>query len=337
MAITLLPQNSLAQDEPVPEQMEESTDEPIDEQTDEQSDESFEEDEGDTDGNTVDPDSIQPDPNPLNPVGTSLDRLIELQLNADMWAAMMGDLPCIEADETCIAQLQQLAIANNPALKAVDQRIEVVNERIEAAKQNNQRTVNLGILEPALQAFLSIETVPAVPAVRDVQGQIITPERPQQRRGFLNRIAQFFDSPLRGLNDIFALVGLPLFRNASGGDAAAQQRSIAIADLQVKMAEIENRRGDLANEIREKVNLEILDFDQTRREFQIAQEVARRETLRMKIREVDYRFAASNTDTSAFLGELSALDQKKADVFRHWARLRSRLVRVKLLVLGVEE
>jgi hypothetical protein len=128
-----------------------------------------------------------------------------------------------------------------------------------------------------------------------------------------------------------------LFRNASGVDAAAQQRSIAIADLQVKMAEIENRCGDLANEIREKVNLEILDFDQDRREFQIAQEVARREMLRMKVREIDYRFAASNTDTSAYLSELSALDGKKADVFRHWARLRSRLVRVKLLVLGVEE
>jgi hypothetical protein len=96
----------------------------------------------------------------------------------------------------------------------------------------NQRTIRLGLLEPALQAFLQIDTIQEQ---RDATGNIL---QERQRRGFVDRIAMFFQNPVRGLNDILALIGVPLFRSAAGGDQAAQERGIAvlgsaIADLQV--------------------------------------------------------------------------------------------------------
>lgn len=294
--------------------------------------------EWDSETEPTDPDTLLTDPNPLNSAGTSLDRLIEMQLNEDVWSAMLGDLPCLDVSESCVQQLQAMAIGNSLALQAIDERVELVNAKIDEARANNQRTINLGIFEPALQYFLRVEDLPAVAEVRDGAGTIITPARPARRRGFLDRVGDLFsgNGTLGIINDVFSLIGVPLFRNATGGDAAAQQRQIAIADLQVKVAEIENKRGELANQLRERVILEVLDFDQIRREFQISQEISRRETLRLQIIEQNYRFAVGTMNTPQYLAQLSALDERKANTFRAWARLRSQLTRIKLLVLGSE-
>ncbi len=53
-----------------------------------------------------DPDSLKTNPNPLNPAGDSLDKLIQVQFNDDVWKTMLGELPCLEATESCIGQLQ---------------------------------------------------------------------------------------------------------------------------------------------------------------------------------------------------------------------------------------
>lgn len=274
---------------------------------------------------TGDPDALKTDPNPLNPAGDSLDRLIQLRINDDAWSAMMGDLPCLEASEACIGQLQNLAIQNARTLKAIDERIEAVKSKIEEARKNNQKTIALGVFEPLVQSWLKLEDVP----VR--QG-----EQPR-KRGVLDRVGNLLlGDKIGAINEILSLIGVPLFRKLTGGDSAAQQRTIAIADLQVKLAEIENKRGDLAAQIREQVIIQVLDFDQYRREFQVSQEVSRREVLRQKVREIDYRFAVGNQDTVSYLGSLSVLDQQKAQSFRAWAKLRAQLARVKLLVLGPE-
>jgi hypothetical protein len=297
---------------------------------DDEVEEPVEEDFGDDSGDEIDPESISDDANPLNPAGDSLDRLIQVRFNEDLWTAMLGDLPCLDVTEPCVRQLQEQAIENSSALKAIDERVELINDKIAEAKQNNQRTTRLGLLEPALQAFLQIETLQEQ---RDATGEII---QERQRRGFVDRIAMFFANPIRGLNDILALISVPLFRSASGGDQAAQERGIAIADLQVKVAEIENKRGDVAQALREQVMLHVLEFDQTRREFQISQEIARRAVLRLRIVDQSYRFGVGHLDTPGYLREVSALDQQKAQTFREWARVRSQLTRIKLMVLGEE-
>jgi hypothetical protein len=50
--------------------------------------------------------------------------------------------------------------------------------------------------------------------------------------------------------------------------------AIAISDLQVKSAELQQGRAELANKIREQVYLAAFGYDEAAREFQISQEVA---------------------------------------------------------------
>jgi hypothetical protein len=56
-------------------------------------------------GEAVDPAGLQDETNPLNPIGNDLDLLIQTEINDDVWAAMMGELPCLEATETCVREL----------------------------------------------------------------------------------------------------------------------------------------------------------------------------------------------------------------------------------------
>jgi hypothetical protein len=318
------------------------TAEPVEEFVEEFEEESEEpvEEEWVEEGEPVDPETVDTDPNPLNPASESLDALIQMQVNADLWSTMQGELPCIDATEACIRQLQEMAMGNASALRAIDERIELINEKIDEARANNQQTVNLGLFTPALQYFLKVEEVAAVAETRDSEGRIITAAQPARRRGFLDRVVDLFSGSgtLGTINDILSVIGIPLFQAVSGGSPDTQQREIAIADLQVKIAEIENKRGELAEAIREQVILQMLDFDTIRREFQIAQEVAKRDTLRLQILEQNYRFAVNGgLTTPEYLREINSLDRQKADTFRAWARLRSQLVRVKILVLGADE
>lgn len=261
--------------------------------------------------------------NPLNPAGNSLDNLIKLRINDDLWKAMLGELPCLETQEACIKELQGLATQNSKSLKAIDERVGVINQKIDEARKNNQKTINLSVFEPLVQNYLKLDTVTTVNA----QGQSKT-----ETRGFFNKVLGIFNG-ITGINEVLSLVGIPLFKNLGGGDAAAQQRTIAIGDLQVKLAEIENKRGDLADKLREAVVLGVLDFDVNRKDFQVSQEIARREVIRGKLREVDYRYSTTLT-TDSFLSSLSSLDRSKAESFRQWARLRSQLARLKILILG---
>ncbi|MBD2078462.1 hypothetical protein [Leptolyngbya sp. FACHB-17] len=273
---------------------------------------------------TEDPDALKADENPLNPAGDSLDRLIQMRINDDLWKGILGDLPCLDMSNSCIQQLQQKAIESSPELKAIDERVQVIEQKVDEAKRNNQATVRLGVFEPLVQSWLKVEEVPTV------AGQ------PARKRGLINRIGDlFFGNTLSSVNEILSLVGVPLFRNATGGDSAAQSRAIAIGDLQVKLAEIQNKRGEIAAKLRETVILQVLDFDQTRREFQISQEIARRQALQHRLIELDYRLG--NGETTQFLGNLNALDKQKAQTFREWARLRSQMMKIKLIVLGAGE
>lgn len=265
---------------------------------------------------------IEKNTNPLHSAGDTLDKLIELRINDDLWKAMLGRLPCLEANDQCVAQLQEKAIANSKMLKAMDERIEVIDQKIAEANKNNKKTVALAVFEPLVQSYLKID-------------EIRESGQPVQRRGFFDKLADLFIKPLSSANEILSLIGLPLFKNSTGGDIAAQQRSIAINDLTIKLAELRNKRAEVADKLREQIILSVLDFDQVRREFQIAQEVVKRESNRMKLLEVAYRFGQGSTDE--FMGRQTQFDQRKAETYRQWARLRSQMARIKLLVLGAKE
>jgi hypothetical protein len=269
----------------------------------------------------TDPDELyQLDDNPLNPVGDSLDLLIQAELNADLWAAMLGDLPCVEPTQACIEELQQLAVESNLTLQIINERVAAIEERINEARARNQSSVWLDAFDPLLQRYLRYETTV-------VNGQ------PQQR-GFFDNLLLAIGNPLNAINEALSLVGIPLIRGITGTNARAQQNAIAIGDLQVQVAAIEADARKIEQAIRDEVLVQVLDFDVIRREFQISQEVAQRATLQHRLLEIDYRFSPDRVSTYTYLSNLSSLDQQKAQTYRAWARLRTQLSRLKVLVLG---
>jgi hypothetical protein len=268
-----------------------------------------------------DPDEFyQFDDNPLNPLGSSLDLLIQTQINGDLWAAMLGDLPCLEPTQACIGELQTMAVENNLTLQIINERVVAIEERIDEARSRNQTAVLLDSFEPLLARYLTYETV------------IVNGER--QQRGFFDNLLAAIANPINAINEALSLVGIPLIRGITQTNARAQQTAIAISDLQVKVAAIEADARQIDQALREEVTLRVIDFDATRREFQISQEIARRATVQHQLLEVDYRFG--NLNSQAYLSSLNGLDQQKAQTYRAWARMRAQLSQLKMLVLGVQ-
>lgn len=258
-------------------------------------------------------DFYQLDDNPLNPIGNNLDLLIQTQINEDLWAAMMGDLPCLDPTTECIAQLQTMAVENNLALTIIQERIDAIGMRIDEARSLNQQAVQIDIFDPLLSRYLQFDQ--------------------SSGRGFLDNLFGIFTDPLRSINEILSLIGMPLLRGATQTNTRAQQTALAISDLQVKVTQIEQEKRRMAEVLREQVMMEVLEFDATRREFQISQEIARRATVQHRLLEVDYRFS-DRIDSVTYLGRLSQLDQTKAATYRAWARLRTRMARIQAMVLG---
>lgn len=262
------------------------------------------------------------DPNPLNPTGDSLDSLIQRGINADLWQQMRGGLPCVDATTECITQLQEIATQENPLLIEIDTRIEEINSKIEEAKAANKKSIDLAVLRPAARVFLE----PTFP----VQSNFT-----QRQPGTIEKIAQIFTSPVGVINEVLKAVGIPLFDKLFGGSDQNQERAIAISDLQVKLAEIQRSRAELANQVKEKIALAVFDFDTSRREFQISQEVSKREAARIQLTEAEYRLGQG--DSNSYLGQLTSLDGRKAQTFRAWTSLRSQLEKIRLLVLGTQD
>ncbi|WP_206669375.1 hypothetical protein [Microcystis aeruginosa] len=101
------------------------------------------------------------------------------------------------------------------------------------------------------------------------------------------------------------------------------------------MAELQRNRAESANRLRELVLIETLKLEEIARDFQIQQEIARRERARIEIIRISYRFGQGNSE--GYLSQLSGYDRQKAQVWREWSRMRSQLTKVKILVIGVEE
>ncbi|MBE9193344.1 hypothetical protein IQ230_23975 [Gloeocapsopsis crepidinum LEGE 06123] len=260
--------------------------------------------------------------NPLEPAGTDIDTIIKARINDDLWEAMKGELPCLTATRDCISQLQATATGRNPLLLEIDNRIEEINMRIEEARASNKKSIRLSVLTPALQALLSPQT-------------ITQNGRTRTTGGFLSNIISIFTNPVGIVDKLLSAVGVPLLQSTFGGNEQNQRNAIAISDLQVKSAELQRGRAELAQKIREQVYLAVFDYDDAAREFQISQEVAKRDAARMQLLEVEYRFGEGNTNS--YLNSLNSLDGKKGQTYRAWATLRSRIEKIKLLVLGVDE
>lgn len=261
----------------------------------------------------------KPEQNPFNK--PSIDVILEREMNDDMWRLLRGSLPCLETSAVCLQQLQEKAIAQSPLLKEIDTRIAEANSRIEEAKAGNRKSIQLGILTPALQYLL---------------GPTPTAGQPQAAgTGLIDNLAGIFSGKTSLINGLLNVIGIPLFQGTQGGNADAQRNAIAISDIQVKVAELQRSRAQLADTIRDKTSLALISFDEARTDFQTAQVVASRAVDQFKVFEL--RYVRGNSDTESYLTRQNQLDNTKAQTYRAWAKMRRSLFTIKLLVLSVKD
>ncbi|MBH8564471.1 hypothetical protein I8748_20175 [Nostoc sp. CENA67] len=260
----------------------------------------------------------KPEQNPFNK--PSIDAILQREFNDDMWRLLRGGLPCLETSAVCLSQLQEKAISQSPLLKEIDARIAEANQRIEEAKIRNKKSIRLSIFSPGLQYLL---------------GPAPTAGQAQKGNGFLSNIAAIFRGDTGIINGLLNVIGVPLFQSTQGGNADAQNRAIQISDIQVKIAELQRNRAELADKIREKVAQSLIAFDEARTEYQVAQIVTSRAVDQFKVFEL--RYVRGNSDTETYLLRQSALDNQKAQAYRAWAKMRRSLFEIKLLVLTIKD
>lgn len=242
-------------------------------------------------------------------------------MNDDMWRLLRGGLPCLETSAVCLQQLQEKAIAQSPLLKEIDTRISEANDRINEAKVRNKKSIQLSILTPALQYLL---------------GPTPTAGQPQAPgTGLIDNIAGIFSGKTNLINGLLNVIGIPFFQGTQGGNADAQRNAIAISDIQVKVAELQRSRAQLADTIRDKVAQSLIAFDEARTDFQTAQVVASRAVDQFKVFEL--RYVRGNSDTESYLTRQNQLDNTKAQTYRAWAKMRRSLFTIKLLVLSIKD
>lgn len=274
------------------------------------------------------------DDNPLAPLGGNLDALVNATINEDLWASMLGDLPCLAASNECVTELQQLAISNSRSLKVIAERVSLIESKVDEARERNQRSINLGTFTPLIRSYVSLETE----NYQTVEPNLITgnPQIVNRQRqiGLFQRLARAISNPINAVNEVLSLIGVPLFENRLNIDASAQSREIALSDLQVKIAQIEQEKQRIEDTIAAEVVNQVIEFDKYRRDFQIAQEIAKRSQLQFQLLKVDYLFGDSNTQ--AYLNQQTAIDEEKAAAYRAWSNLRAKLAQIKILVLGTQ-
>jgi hypothetical protein len=262
-----------------------------------------------------------------------IDKLLTQQFNDDMWRIMRGGLPCLETTSSCLEQLQNKSVTDSPLLKELDTRIQEATSKIDEARAKNAKTVKLSILTPALQYLL---------------GPTPTAGKPQEGNGLIDNLLGIFNGKTGLINGLINVIGVPLFTASQGTNTEANRNAIpterfaiAISDLQIKVAELQRARAQLADTIREKVAIALVKFDEGKTDFQIAQVVGARAIDQFKVFEL--RYIRGNNDTEGYLSKQSELDKVKANTYGSWGKMRRflrsaslSLFEIKLLVLGVK-
>jgi hypothetical protein len=225
-------------------------------------------------------------------------------------------LPCLESSTDCISRLTQRAIESSQTLKDLTAKIEEAQNIIAQAKERNNQTISISTFSPFLQAYFLKYGIFRDTATQNLGTNpfelIVT-----------NLVSTFFG---RGIASLIPIENL--FPQEGAAD-----RAISIGDLQIKVAELERLKGEVRDKLVQVVLEETLKLDEIVRDFQINQEIAKRDKARLTIIEVSYRFGEG--DTASYLNELSKYDRQKAQAWKSWSQLRSQIAKVKLLVLGV--
>ncbi|MEK0184818.1 hypothetical protein [Microcoleus anatoxicus] len=219
---------------------------------------------------------------------------------------------------------------NSPINSKIQESIDAIETKIDEANKANKLSINLAVFEPALQYFLRQSG-----STGQTTGQTGQTAATTNSGGLLNNVLGLFTRPVGLINDLLAVIGLPILRSLTGGNQENKQAAIAISDLRLKTEELRKSKEEIAIKTRDSVLFSVLEFDVRSREFQIQQAIAKREIRRFELYKVGYRFGQSSTE--AYLGQQSNLDKQKGAVLREWSQMRSQLEKIKLIVLTKKE
>jgi len=121
----------------------------------------------------------------------------------------------------------------------------------------------------------------------------------------------------------------------NGGSPNVTTKAIQVSDLQVRIAELQRGRAELADKVKEKVATSLSAFDDARVQYQMSQVMVRRHIVRFQIYQMRYVRGASSTED--FLQQQNEMDRSKTQVYDAWAKLRRTLFDLKLLALAQKQ
>ncbi len=240
--------------------------------------------------------------------GSNLDEKLDGREDAEQDDLLKGDLPCLDSTPECVRQLQELAIANSPDIRALDTQIGSSGDAVKLAAIQGQGSFTESI-------------APFVSAIAPI---LLQNSRPQA----LGEIRTSLESRL-----LFEALPIIISGRATS-DANQTRNSQANADLQIKLAQLEKTKTEVAIALKGKVADEVILFENIKDESNLQSTIVKRENARAKLIEIAYRMGES--DTISQIARLNDFDRKKIIASQLKTRLRSQALKIQRLVKGSE-
>jgi len=242
------------------------------------------------------------------PEPENLDDKLENRETSEQFDLLKGDLPCLDSKPECLVQLEALAIANSPELRAIDAQIASSSDAVKLARVQGQGAFTESIA-PYVAAIAPILLQNSKPLA---QGEI--------------RI---------GLDSRLLFEALPtIIAGRATSDANQTRNSQANADLQIKLAQLEKTKAEIAISIKGKVTDAVILFENLKDDADLQTTIVRREAVRGKLIEIGYRLGESSTIDQ--IARLNEFDRKKIIAAQTRSKLRSQALKIQRLCKGVE-
>ena len=241
--------------------------------------------------------------------GSGLDEKLEGREEAEQFEMLKGDLPCLDSKPECLRQLEALAIANSPELRAIDAQIASSSDAVKLARVQGQ-----GSFTESIQPYVS--------AIAPILLQNARPQAVGEIRTSLESRLLFEALP-------------KIIEGRATSDANQTRNNQANADLQIKLAQLEKTKAEIAIALKGKVVDAVILFEGMKDEADLQSTIVRREQVRAKLIEISYRMGESSTIEQ--IGRVNDLDRKKVIAAQMRSRLRSQALRIQRLCKGTEE
>lgn len=237
----------------------------------------------------------------------NLDDKLDAKEESEQDELLKGDLPCLDAKPECVIQLQEMAIKNSPEIKAIDTQIAQSSDAVKLAKVQGQGSF--------------FETItPWVSAIAPILLQNAKPPALGEVRVDLGSRLLFEALPT-------------IISGKANSDANQTKNNQANADLQIKLAQLEKNKLEIAIALKGKVQDALITFEQLKDEASLQTTIVRREEVRGKLIEIGYRMGESSTIEQ--IARLNEFDRKKIIASQAKSKMRSQALRIQRLVKGV--